>query len=343
MSVDLTSTRPIGRTDLRLPPFGFGAAPIGGLLGPVEEDAARGALEAAWTLGLRYFDTAPWYGLGMSEHRTGSFLRTRPRAEFKISTKVGRYLTRPKDPDHFDRGSWVGGLNFQVNFDYSYEGILRGYEQSLQRLSLPTVDALIIHDLDHVYHDDTTLARHLADLKGSGLRVLEELKRRGEIQAIGMGVNTNRAFDEVVPQVPGLDFILLAMPYTLLDQDCLHRGLARCVAESISVVIGSPFASGILAKGSKGGGNYAYGQAPEAVVAKVQGMEAVCAKHGISLPAAALQFPLAHPAVASVVSGAKRPDQVEMNIRALSEAIPPAFWADLKSEGLVDLEAPTPG
>ena len=298
MPIDLTSTRPVGRTDLRLPPFGFGAAPIGGLLGPVEEDAARGALEAAWDQGLRYYDTAPWYGLGMSEHRTGAFLRTKPCGEFKISTKVGRYLTRPEDPDYFDRGPWVGGLNFQVNFDYSYEGILRGYEQSLQRLSLPTVDALIIHDLDHIYHDDATLAGHLADLKGDGLRALEELKRRGEMQAIGMGVNTNRALEEVVPQVLGLDFILLAMPYTLLDQDCLHRGLARCVAEGISVVIGSPFASGILAKGSKGGGNYDYGQAPESVVRKVEGVEAICARHGISLPAAALQFPLAHPAVA---------------------------------------------
>ena len=342
MPVDLTSTRPVGRTDLRLPPFGFGAAPIGGLLGPVEEDAARGALEAAWAMGLRYYDTAPWYGLGMSEHRTGSFLRTKARAEFKISTKVGRYLTRPEDPDQFDRGPWVGGLNFQVNFDYSYDGILRGYEQSLQRLSLPKVDALIIHDLDHGYHDDTTLARHLRDLTSGGLRALQELKTRGEIGAIGMGVNTNRAFEEVVPEVAGLDFILLAMPYTLLDQDCLERGLARCVAEGISVVIGSPFASGILAKGSRGGGNYDYGRAPDEVIRKVQGMEAVCARHGVSLPAAALQFPLAHPAVASVVSGAKRPDQVEMNVRALAEAIPPAFWADLKADGLINQDAPTP-
>jgi D-threo-aldose 1-dehydrogenase len=341
MPVDLTSTRPVGRTDLRLPPFGFGAAPIGGLLGNVEEDAARGALDAAWRLGLRYYDTAPWYGLGMSEHRTGSFLRTRPRGAFRISTKVGRYLTRPVDPNRFDRGPWVGGLNFQVNFDYSYDGILRSYEQSLQRLSLPTVDALIIHDLDHGYHDDATLARHLSDLKEGGLRALDELKGRGEIMAIGMGVNTNRAFEEVVPEVP-LDFILLAMPYTLLDQECLHRGLARCMREGISVVIGSPFASGILAKGSRGGGNYGYSQATEAVVTKVQAIEAVCARHRVSLPAAALQFPLLHPAVASVVSGAKRPDQVDMNVRGLSETIPPKFWRDLKSEGLISLEAPTP-
>ncbi|TNC46074.1 aldo/keto reductase [Rubellimicrobium rubrum] len=154
-------------------------------------------------------------------------------------------------------------------------------------------------------------------------------------------MNTNRAFEEAVPQVPGLDFVVLAMPYTLLDQDCLHRGLARCLREGISVVIGSPFASGILAKGSRGGGNCDYGQAPEAVVTKVQGMEAVCARHGVSLPAAALQFPLEHLAVASVVSGAKRPDQVEMNVRALGEATPTAFWSELRTNELVDPEAPT--
>ena len=341
MPVDLDSTRQVGRTDLRLPPFGFGGAPIGGLFSVVDEELARAALETAWTLGLRYYDTAPWYGLGMSEHRTGSFLRTKPRDHFRLSTKVGRYLTRPEDPERYDRGAWVGGLNFKVNFDYTYDGILRSYEQSLQRLSLPTVDALIIHDLDHGYHEDATLARHLRDLKEGGIRALEELKASGEIKAIGMGVNTNRAFEEVVPEVP-LDFILLAMRYTLLDQDCLRRGLDRCVREEIGVVIGSPFASGILAKGSKGRGNYDYGKPPEAVTRKVKRMEAVCIRHGVSLPAAALQFPLAHPAVASVVSGAKRADQVEMNVRALAEAISPAFWAELKAQGLIDPEAPTP-
>lgn len=341
MPIDLAATRPLGRSDLRLPPFGFGAAPIGGLFSVVEEEAARAALAAAWDGGVRYLDTAPWYGLGLSEHRTGGFLRGKPRGKFALTTKVGRYLTRPEDPTSHDRGPWTGGLNFRVNFDYTYEGILRSYEQSLARLSLTDVDALIIHDLDHGYHDGATLARHMVDLKGGGLRALQELKARGEIGAVGIGVNTGRALDEVVPEVE-VDFILLAMPYTLLDQASLHTGMARCEAEGIGVVIGSPFASGILAKGSRGGGNYDYGAAPEAVTARVRGMEEVCARHGVSLPAAALQFPLAHPAVASVVSGAKRADQVEMNLRALAEEIPSAFWADLKGAGLIDPAAPVP-
>lgn len=182
------------------------------------------------------------------------------------------------------------------------------------------MDALVIHGPDHGYHDDAALARHLADLKGRGLQALKEMKARREIQAIGMGVNTDRAREEVVPEVSGLNFILLAMPYTLKDQDCLHWDLARCLRENIGV-IGSPFASGIL-KGSKGGDSYDYGRAPEEVTRKVQGIEAVCARHGVSLPAATLQFPLAHPAVASVVSGARGPDQVEMHLRALGEEIP---------------------
>jgi D-threo-aldose 1-dehydrogenase len=341
MPLDLTATRPLGATSLRLPPFGFGAAPIGGLLSVVEEEDARAALDAAWDGGVRFFDTAPWYGLGLSEHRTGGFLRGKPRGGFALTTKVGRYLTRPESPAAHDRGPWVGGLSFRVNFDYTYEGILRSYEQSLGRLSLTDVDALIVHDLDHGYHDAPTLARHLRDLKGGGLRALRELKGRGEIKAVGIGVNTLRALDEVVPEVE-VDFILLAMPYTLLDQASLHTGMARCEAEGVGVVIGSPFASGILAKGSKGGGNYDYGPAPEAVIARVRGMEEACARHGVSLAAAALQFPLAHPAVASVVSGAKRPAQVGMNLRALAEEIPPAFWADLKGAGLIDRAAPVP-
>lgn len=341
MTLNLSRRRPVGATSLRLPPFGFGGAPIGGLFSVVEDGTARATLEAAWHEGIRYFDTAPLYGRGLSELRTGAFLRNRSRNDFWITTKVGRYLSRPENPDCFDRGSWTGGLNFQGTFDYTYDGLLRSYEQSLQRLGLTTVDALIIHDLDHGYHDDAALARHTRDLQEGGIRALEELKSHGEIKAYGMGINTDRALNNIAPLVP-LDFIMLAMPYTLLDQRCLGKGLARCLAQNISIIIGSPFASGLLAKGSQGGGNYGYNRAPKAVVEKVRAMEVVCAAYGVSLPAAALQFPLAHPAVVSVVSGAERPDQVEMNIMALDEEIPSAFWADLKSRALLDPTAPTP-
>ena len=166
---------------------------------------------------MRYYDTAPWYGRGLSEHRLGGFLRTKPRDQFLITTKVGRQLARPKDPSAFDRSPWVGGLNFEVVWDYSYDGIMRSYAQALQRLALDTVDALVIHDLSADYHPDPVVfeARQ-KDLRDSGIKALEELKKTCDIKAYGMGINTDAALEEVASQVP-LDFCLVAMPYTLLE------------------------------------------------------------------------------------------------------------------------------
>ena len=322
--------------------MGLGTAHLGELYAPVEEGEARATLEAAWEAGLRYYDTAPWYGRGLAEHRTGAFLRGRPRAEFAISTKVGRTLHRPGDPAGFDRAPWAGGLNFEVRFDYSRDGILRSYEQALQRLSLDTVDALLIHDLDAAYHDAEALAAHTRALLDGGVAALEALKASGEIGAWGMGINTIDAFEAAVREVAP-DFLLVAMPYTLACQDSLERGMAACQERGIGVVIGAPFASGILATGARPGARYAYAEASPEMLAHVGGIEEVARAHGVALSAAALQFPLAHPAVASIVPGAARPEEVRRNVASLEEPIPAAFWADLKDRGLIAAAAPVPG
>jgi len=330
----------VGSTSLSLPGLGFGAAHLGELYAKVDEADARATLEAAWESGVRYYDTAPWYGRGLSEHRLGGFLRNRPRGEFKISTKVGRQLVRPKDPGTFDRSPWVGGLNFDVLWDYTYDGIMRSYAQALQRLSLDTVDALIIHDLDKVYHDEH-FAQRQKDLRESGIRALQELKKSGDIQAYGMGINTDEALEEVATQVD-LDFCLVAMPYTLLDQRSLHRGMAGLARRGVSVVVGAPLASGILATGSSGSAHYGYGKASPDVQAKVRGIEAVCKAHSVALPAAALQFVLAHPIVVSAIPGAAKPGEVIANVGHVNAPIPAAFWSDLKAQKLIDPDSPVP-
>jgi len=320
----------------------MGTAHVGELYGTVEEAVSQATFNAAWDGGVRYYDTAAWYGRGLAEHRLGGFLRTKPRDEFLISTKVGRTLHRPADPRAFDRGPWVGGLNFEVKFDYSYDGIMRSYEQALQRLALDTVDALVIHDLDSLFHDPPTIAAHTKDLASTGMKALDELKSAGDITAFGMGINMKEQLADLA-QAVDLDFALVAMPYTLIDQDSLHSGMKACVDRNVSVIVGAPFASGILATGSAGAAHYNYGAADAEVIEKVRRIEAVCTAHKVSLQAAALQFPMAHPAAVAIIPGAAKPEELVANIASLDAGIPAQFWSDLKSEGLIDSDAPVPG
>jgi D-threo-aldose 1-dehydrogenase len=332
--------RKVAQTSLSLPCFGLGTAHLGELYGKVDEAQSRATLETAWRAGIRYFDTAPWYGRGLAEHRLGGFLRTLPRRDFIITTKVGRTLHRPACPATFGRTPWAGGLNFDTRFDYSYDGIMRAYEQSLQRLALDTLDALIIHDLEVSYHGKEQ-ARHLRDLENSGMKALEELKGSGEIKAIGCGINTSDTLCEIVRRLD-LDFCLVAMPYTLLDQGDLDEGMNTCAAQGVSVIIGAPFASGILVSGSRSSGAYGYAKASDAIRGKVRAIEAVCEEYGVALPAAALQFVLAHPAVVSVIPGAAKPVEVTQNLVSLQVRIPALFWQALREKKLIDPRAPVP-
>ncbi|MDG2474997.1 MAG: aldo/keto reductase [Paracoccaceae bacterium] len=341
MQNSILTSRNIIQSKLSLPIFGFGSAHLGEMYNLVDEEISQKTLHGAWNAGIRYFDTAPWYGRGLAEHRLGGFLRTKPREEFIITTKVGRTLHRPSKVETFKREPWLGGLNFEVKFDYSYDGIMRSYEQALQRLSLDTIDALVIHDLDPLFHSPEEQTKHESDLESTGLKALKELKSAGDIKAFGMGINQKDSLAILAQRLP-LDFALVAMPYTLLDQESLHDGMQKCLMNSTSVIIGAPFASGILATGSGNNSKYGYANASEELQLKVRQIEAVCKEHEVRLKAAALQFVLAHPAVVSTIPGAINVDQVTENIDCLESKIPEIFWKELKTKDLIAIDAPTP-
>lgn len=287
---------------------------------------------------MRYFDTAPWYGHGLAEHRLGTALRAWPRDEVLISTKVGRvYEPAPRGQDVRQR--WPDGLNFTPRYDYSAAGFDASLAQSQLRLGQPVVDALVIHDLDRGYLG-ADFDTHLAALTGSGLDYLQGLKAEGQIAAVGMGMNHLQDFADLAPWIE-VDFFLVAMPYTLADQSSLHGPMADCVRRGVKVVIGAPYASGLLANPHQPHATYAYAPASAEVLRKARAIAAVCLAHGVPIAAAALQFPLFHPAVCSVIPGAVSPDQVRQNVANMALSIPHELWQALKQQGLIDSDAPT--
>ncbi len=340
--MDPLSTRPLGRTGVELTRLGFGGAPLGDLFTVLSDPEAQGAVDAAWDGGIRYFDTAPWYGRGQSEHRIGRGLYRRPRDSFALSTKVGRVLRAARDEAGFDRTMWAGGLPFPHRFDYSYDGVMRAFEDSQQRLGMPRIDLLLIHDLDLQHHPSPArVTARLNELATGGWRALSELKDAGMIRGIGAGINERGMMRRFLDLVD-LDFFLVAMPYTLLDQAVLDDEFPRCVARGVGFVVGAVFASGILATGAVEGAKYAYADATPETMARVARMQAVCARHDVPLAAAALQFPFGHPAVASVIPGAVDAGQVARNVASFRMEIPSALWAELKCHGLLRGDAPTP-
>jgi len=316
----------------------MGCASLGNIFAHYSEAEASETFAAAWAAGVRYFDTAPWYGHGLSEHRLGTALRDWPRDQVVVSTKVGRVYD-PAARGQDARVAWKGGLNFAVRYDYSAEGFEASLAQSRLRLGQPVIDALIIHDLDRDYHG-AAFDRHMKALTGSGLAYLHRLKAQGVISAVGMGMNTLEDFTAIAPWIE-VDFFRVAMPYTLAHQAALHGPMAECLRRGIKVVIGAPFASGLLANPSAPGVMYAYQPASVEMVAKAKAIEAICARHEVPLGAAALQFPLLHPAVVSVIPGAVSGAQVTQNAANVAMSIPAELWQDLKMQGLIDPGAPT--
>lgn len=339
--MDPTATRQVGRTGVAVTQLGLGGASYGELFHKVPEQDAFGAIQAAWAGGIRYYDTAPWYGRGLSELRTGAGLRDHPRSEFVLSTKIGRWLRASQDAA-FTGDPWVGGGRFEVVFDYTYDGIMRAYEQSQLRLGLPRYDLAVIHDLDGLYHG-TGLKREgfLTQLATSGWRAVTELKGSGLIRGIGAGINELGMIPRFLDMVE-LDFFLIAMPYTLLRQEILDTEFPACVERGIGFVIGAPYQSGILATGPRPGANADYAAPSAELNAQVARIQAVCERHGVPLAAAALQFPLGHPSVAAVIPGARSSAQVERNLEVFRVPIPADLWAELKHEGLLRDDAPVP-
>ncbi len=331
----------MGATALRLPELGFGAGPLGNLYQPMTEEQAQALLELAWTSGFRYFDTAPHYGQGLSERRLGDSLRQHQGRDYILSTKAGRLL-KPA-PYAEQRHGFYSPLPFDIHYDYSYDGIMRSFEDSVQRLGLARVDILFMHDIGratHGSHNDELFAIAMS----GGYRALNALREQGLVQAIGLGVNEYEVC-EVALEHGDWDCFLLAGRYTLLEQAALDSFLPKCQQRKCSVVIGGVYNSGILATGTNAGGTarYNYATAPLAVLDKVKQLETVCDHYAVPLAAAALQFPLAHPAVTSVIPGMGSTGQVTQTLSLMNTRIPDEFWRELRRQGLVHQDAPLPG
>jgi D-threo-aldose 1-dehydrogenase len=329
--------RQLGRTKLHVTGLGLGTATLGGSRIPITQAEGQAIVTAAWDAGVRYVDTAPFYGVGAAEHRVGDALRDKPRDEWVLSTKVGRLL-RPKTDTAPPPDGRLSPMPFKVVYEYGYDGIMRSVEDSYQRLGLARIDILYVHDIGVYQHGPELNAQYLTQLRDSGYKALDELRRTGVVSAIGIGVNEK----EVLIQALGFgdwDAFLLAGRYTLLEQGPLDDLIPMCQSAGTSLVIGGPLNSGILA----GRDTWNYEAAPPAIVAKVRKIAAVCAAHNVPLPAAALQFPLAHPVVACVIPGPRNAAEFQENLPLFTMKIPPGLWSDLRNEQLLHPNAPVPG
>ena len=327
--------RRIGQTSVEVTALGLGCATLGGSRIAVSRQEAEGIVGAAWAAGVSYIDTAPYYGVGQAERCVGDAMRWVPRDEWVLSTKVGRLLRPRQTPaEGADRRF---PLPFEPVFDYSYDAVMRSFEDSLQRLGLARIDILYVHDIGAMQHGEEAHPRLMRTLREGGYRALEKLRAAGTVRAIGIGVNEREVLLEAM-EWGDWDVFLLAGRYTLLEQAPLEDLLPKCEKAGTSIIVGGPLNSGILA----GRDTWNYKTAPPEIVARVNSIEAVCDSHRVPLAAAALQFPLAHPAVAAIIPGPRNIDEFHANVRLLRHPIPAGLWADLRDAGLLHPHAPTP-
>lgn len=328
-------SRPLGRTDVRLSTLGLGAAALAGLYDRVDGATAAATLQAAWDANLRFIDTAPFYGYTRSERRVGAFLEGRRRAGYVLSTKVGRLMQHDHSVQCGSDG-WADPLPFRPVYDYGYGGVMRSFQDSLLRLAVRRIDILLVHDIGRLTHGDQHEVHWRALTEGGGFRALQELREQGLVRAIGLGVNEWEVAQDALAFAP-LDCVLLAGRYTLLEQGALPF-LDRCAAAGVGVIIGGPFNSGLLAGQAK----YNYGSVPPDILARAQTLAATCAEFDVPLEAAALAFPLAHPAVASVLVGMRSPKQVRSNADWARNPPPNELWQALRARRLIHPDAPLP-
>jgi len=326
-------TRTVAETGVEVTALGIGAAPLGGNFAELSYDDAVGIIDTGLSAGVNYVDTAPFYGFGRSERVVGDVLRGR---DYVLSTKVGRLLAPGPADRPMDYGM-IDPLPFHPVFDYTYDGIMRTFEDSLQRLGLDRIDLLLVHDIGEFQHGKEDNDRHFGDLTSSGYKALAELKADGRVAGIGMGVNENEILIRAL-DIGAWDVFLLAGRYTLLEQTCLDALFPKCAEAGTNIICGGPFNSGVLV----GREMWNYARAPEEVVARVRQLQAVADRHAVELPAAALQFPLGHDLVVSVIPGSRSSDEFS-GILAWAEAdIPTAFWDDLRDQNLLHADAPVP-
>ena len=343
IEVQALPRRKIGMTELEVVTLGLGCASLGNLYRPVSDDQARDTAQCALDAGLRYLDTAPYYGFGLSERRLGDVLRREFRDSFVLSSKVGRLL-RPYGAvdENRARHGFCSPMPFEPVYDYSYDGIMRSYEDSLQRLGLGRIDILYIHDIGRATHGDDNFRLFKIAME-SGYRALDELRSSGQITAFGLGVNEYEVCEQAL-EYGDFDCFLLAGRYTLLEQSALDSFLPKCAERGISVIIGGVYNSNILVLGTRSKQTlyYNYKPATPAIIDRVRRLEMVCDEFQVSLPAAALQFPLACPSVASVIVGMGNPLRITCTLKLFSMDIPTEFWQALHAEGLLHPAAPVP-
>lgn len=362
--MDLTSPRKLGKSDLAITPLGFGGGTIGDPR--ISNQASFETVASAWETGVRFFDTAPWYGIGRSERRLGLALSSiASRDEYRINTKIGKSLIPEPIRDESKRTLSPGGevrtvrdavSGFRIDFNYSHDGILGQHHDSLQRLGLSSVDSLTIHDIDYGYHSVEQMDQHLHELSrdgGGGAIALETLRSDGTIKAIGCGCNLetrnadswlddrHESLCARIADLVDLDFFVVAGAYTLLETRALRKILPLCEERGIGVIIAAPYASGWLVSPEESR-TYMYGSAPQDIIERSLKIQAICEANGIPMAAAAIQFPLAHPTVAAVIPGAKTAAEAAENRQLLHTPITDAVWSRFKIEGLLDQNAPTP-
>jgi len=340
------ATRTLGRSNLTVTVLGFGTAPLGDLYARLDDATAIATVEAALAAGITLLDTSPHYGNGLAEHRCGTALRRHRRDGLVLSTKVGRVMDPRQPPAAPARSDvtapgFAGGLPHKASFDYSYDGAMRSFEQSLLRLGTDRIDVLLIHDVDVWTHGPDAIEARFREAMDGAYRALADLRDQKVIKAIGVGIN-EADMCERFARAGDFDCMLLAGRYSLLEQPALESFLPLAQEKNIGVMLGGVFNSGILATGAVPGARYNYAPAPDHIMDKVRRIEAVCRAHSVPLAHAALHFALGHPAVASLVLGGVTPEEESRNVAAISAAPPAALWSDLKSEGLLAPDAPTP-
>ncbi|WP_219417203.1 aldo/keto reductase [Pseudonocardia nigra] len=336
------ATREVGRTGVEVTQLGFGGGALKLPRPEYRDEDATAALDAAWAGGVRYYDTAPFYGRGISEQRLGRFLGGRCDESFVVSTKVGRLIRPARSVQRPAARTAMGDVGtWEVHYDYSRDGVLRSIEDSIQRLGISAIDLVLVHDLDLVHlAPQARMDAHTDDLLRSGWAALQDLKAQGVIRGVGFGINEIGLVPHWLDRFDP-DLFLVAGPYTLMEQGGLAE-LNRCADRGVGVVIGQVFASGILTTGPVAGATYYYREAGAEERERARRLQEVCAAFDVPLPAAAVQFPLGHPAVAAVIPGVKNAGEAQSCLEAFGHDIPAQLWTALRDEGLLAPDTPTP-